>query len=264
MLSKGLRIMLDMAGVICVFCSIYILVFYPATFHAGTLLMLLSGLLFLFFGIAFPLLQKSHPDNIFIKICFWITIVYFAFCAFFFTLLYLYGRPTLPANPNDSTVIVLGSKVANGRPSLTLQYRLDQAVNYLEKYPEANCIVSGGQGESETETEASVMAEYLVEQGISPSRIFEEDESLDTIQNISYSKTIIEGNGLSESVVIATNSFHEMRSQMLAYTVGFENVYSLPAKTPPALLLSYYFREILSMGKIVVLGEFSFLPSPFR
>lgn len=265
MLSKIMQLLLIFPGVICLFFSAYILVLYPSAFNPGTLLMLLSGILFFGFGFFYKTLKNKVSKSGIITFFFSLSFIYLIFCLVFFSLIYLYSKPTLPQNPNDSTVIVLGSRVTDGEPSLTLQYRLDKAAEYLKQYPGSNCIVSGGQGDGETETEASVMAKYLTnEHGIDPSRIYEEGQSLDTFENLSFSRPIILYNDLSESVVISTNSFHEMRSQMLAHTVGFNNVYSLPSKTPPALLLSNYFREILSMGKIVVLGQFSFLPSPFQ
>lgn len=57
------------------------------------------------------------------------------------------GSRTKPSE-NADTVLILGAKV-NGTPavpSLVLQERLDAAVAYLNEYPKAKVIVSGGQG----------------------------------------------------------------------------------------------------------------------
>ncbi|NHW22524.1 YdcF family protein, partial [Escherichia coli] len=77
------------------------------------------------------------------------------------------------------TVLILGAKVKGNPavPSLVLQERLDAAVAYLNEYPKAKVIVSGGQGADESATEASVMEEYLVNEGIARKRIETETKS---------------------------------------------------------------------------------------
>ena len=52
-------------------------------------------------------------------------------------------------------VVVLGAQIHGSRPSRTLRERLDKAAGYLEEHPEAFCVVTGGQGADETQTEAS-------------------------------------------------------------------------------------------------------------
>lgn len=48
---------------------------------------------------------------------------------------------------------------------------MDAAVAYLNEYPKAKVIVSGGQGADESTTEAAVMEEYLVNEGIARNQI---------------------------------------------------------------------------------------------
>lgn len=57
------------------------------------------------------------------------------------------GSRTKPSE-NADTVLILGAKVKGNPavPSLVLQERLDAAVAYLNEYPKAKVIVSGGQG----------------------------------------------------------------------------------------------------------------------
>lgn len=88
-------------------------------------------------------------------------------------------------------IIVLGAQVRESGPSAALKYRLDEAVEYLEDNPKTICIVSGGQGANEPYSEAEGMAQYLKEQGIDASRILLEDKSLNTEQNMEYSKALI-------------------------------------------------------------------------
>ena len=63
-------------------------------------------------------------------------------------------------------MVVLGCLVSpSGAPSRSLQSRIDKAAEYLQEHPEAVCIVSGGQGSVEPESEAAVMARELEKQG---------------------------------------------------------------------------------------------------
>ena len=66
------------------------------------------------------------------------------------------------AELQGETVIVLGCKVNGDRPSLMLQRRLDTAVAYLNENPDARCIVSGGQGDNETRSEAAVIFQRML------------------------------------------------------------------------------------------------------
>ncbi|MEG1427610.1 MAG: YdcF family protein, partial [Oscillospiraceae bacterium] len=82
-----------------------------------------------------------------------------------------------PEIPPGTTAIVLGARVYDDRPSLSLKGRLDVAVDYLKNDPTARCIVSGGQGADESRSEAAVEKEYLLALGIGSDRIFMEDRS---------------------------------------------------------------------------------------
>ena len=80
--------------------------------------------------------------------------------------------------PADAPVIVLGSMVRGDVPSADLQSRIDTASSYLKEHPQVKCIASGGQGKYESVTEASAIKKALVEDGIDPSRILMEEESV--------------------------------------------------------------------------------------
>ena len=165
-------------------------------------------------------------------------------------LLYGAARPV----PENATVIVLGASVIEDRPCRMLADRLDAAVRYLEENPASACIVSGGQGPDEQYTEASVMKAYLIERGIDSSRIWEEDRSTNTSENIRFSKQIIEEQGLSDTVVIATQEFHQYRAQQFAKKAGLEQAGPCTCRTPWYLLLGYWVREFAAVSRMVLLG----------
>ncbi|MDT0092166.1 YdcF family protein [Listeria marthii] len=153
------------------------------------------------------------------------------------------GARAKPSGDAD-TVLVLGARV-NGdpaEPSSVLKERLDTAVAYLNENPTLKVIVSGGQGEDESASEASVMEEYLVNQGIARSRINMEDKSTRTEENLKYSK----GKFNLGKTVIVTSDYHMYRALMLAKRQGVD-VSGLPAKSQSAGKYKKMMRETLSI-----------------
>ncbi len=128
-------------------------------------------------------------------------------------------------DPDENrTVIVLGARVYENRLSTALKYRLDAAYEYLIDHPLSACIVTGGQGVNEPCTEASLMYAYLAELGIDEGRIYVEDESTDTVENIQYSIKIIRENNLNDNVAIVTSDYHVYRSLTYAARDGLDAV----------------------------------------
>ena len=101
-------------------------------------------------------------------------------------------------------------------PSILLQDRLDKALDYLEEHPDVQVVVSGGQGPDEPTTEAQAMYDYLVEYGVEPERIWQEDQSHNTWQNVRYTLALLEEKGADTSagVVLVSSGFHLPRARM--------------------------------------------------
>ena len=74
--------------------------------------------------------------------------------------------------PKETTVIVLGCQVKETGPSRMLKERLETAYEYLTKNPDAKCILSGGQGTDEIESEAVAMYKWLADKGIDKKRLY--------------------------------------------------------------------------------------------
>lgn len=151
------------------------------------------------------------------------------------------------------TVIVLGCKVRGEVPSKFLYDRCMAAVDYLNDNPDAVVIASGGQGAGEDISEAQCIENILLENGIEQSRIYKEDKSTNTSENIRLSKEIIKNNSLSEEVVIVTNEFHEYRAKL--YCDREELLFhSKCSHTPRYSFLAFSTRELLGVVKYKVFG----------
>ncbi len=154
----------------------------------------------------------------------------------------------------NTTVIVLGCKVRGEEPSLMLRQRIMAAYRYLDQNPSAMCIVSGGQGADELISEAESMKRVLVEQGISEDRIILEDRSTGTDENIRFSLEKMNEYGISGSVTIVTNEFHQLRAKLIADKYGLES-YSVSARTSLWLLPTYWLREWFGVCYQIVFGQ---------
>ena len=146
-------------------------------------------------------------------------------------------------------VIVLGAGVNGTEPSLTLRERIDAAYNYLTAHPDAVCIVSGGQGNGESITEAACMYRELTEMGIAPERIWQEDKATNTRENLAYSLDLIDRNTGTRPtrIGLVSSEYHLYRAGLFAREQGLDAC-GIPAKTSWfSLRLNYYLREIVAV-----------------
>lgn len=151
--------------------------------------------------------------------------------------------------PSGCNVVVLGAQVYSAeRMGVSLKNRVDRAYEYLQENPDSKCIVTGGQGDNEPCAESLTARNALVRMGIDPERIFAEDKSRNTRENLEYAMEEAKENGLSTQVVVVSQSFHLYRAVRLAQSAGF-TASGLAAKTDPIIYPSYYGRELLSLTK---------------
>lgn len=136
---------------------------------------------------------------------------------------------------NADTIIILGAHIEGYplRPSLMLQYRLDKAVDYWRENPEVTIVTTGGKTVGYSQSEAQVMQQYLIQQGIPQAQILLEEESTRTAHQFINAQSILKNAGKKvEEVVIITNDFHLPRSMMLAKRSGLTNISGLAGRTP--------------------------------
>ena len=154
---------------------------------------------------------------------------------------------------NADYIIVPGARVIGTYPSESLRLRLDAAAAYAREYPYAKIIVSGAQGADEAVSEAQAMYRYLVDHGISASRIIRETESRTTAENIRNSLSyVLDG----ERVVIVSNDYHVARAAAMARHMrpGI-GVSCCAAKNPAPLIVHSMLREALAVMKARLMGQ---------
>ncbi len=151
-----------------------------------------------------------------------------------------------------ATVVVMGCMVRDGSPSLMLTERLNVAYDVLSENPDYTCVVSGGLTAGEPMSEGEVMKNYLVEHGIDSDRIYIEDKSTSTQENIKFSTDIISAENLPDNIIIATDGFHQFRSIYYSKLYGYE-ASSVSSISATGLVPGYYIREMLAMLEIAFL-----------
>lgn len=153
----------------------------------------------------------------------------------------------------ETTLVVLGCKVKDGKPSRMLRRRLDTAYDFLIENEEVKVIVSGGKGNDEEISEAQCMKDYLAARGISPDRIYMEDKSVSTYENLKFSSEIIKNKQLEEKITIVTDGYHQLRAEMIAEKTGLQ-AWNVSAPTSLWLIPTYVVREWLAIAVQAVKG----------
>ena len=182
-----------------------------------------------------------------VVLIFFIALALLGFVAFSATLGAILQAENEEAN-GQTTLIVLGCQVQGAQPSRMLMGRIDAACDYLVQYPEAKAILSGGQGEDEDISEARCMFEELTKKGIDEKRLFIEEGSKNTDENIKNSLEIIEKNSLSKAVAIATSDYHQKRAAMICRRYGL-TPHAVNAPTEAYLVPVFYTREVFGVMK---------------
>ena len=204
---------------------------YRDVFHYQ--LILCGVLLLLALDIRFNLFTRWKPAAL--KGIGWVlrtgTVLMSAVILFFFGKV-IAGSLVNTAGPADSA-IVLGLALENGKPAPDLLARLDTARAYLEKYPEAKLILTGGNADEPGRTEADVMHDLLAEKGVPEDRMILEDRAVSTKQNFRNIAGMV---SKDEPVVMISSNYHMDRAVRIASREGFTQIMRLPA---PSGLFAY-------------------------
>ncbi|MCL2774364.1 MAG: YdcF family protein [Oscillospiraceae bacterium] len=199
------------------------------------------------------ILRKAYKPLIYL---FYIGMILFvtAFAVYCFVTL-SYTADDIPENPD--LVIVLGCHVYGDKPGKLLETRLSAALDTLNKYPGAVCITTGGQGPSETAPEARTMKKYLSDNGIGANRIYEDDRSSTSFENLSFAEKIaIENNLKYQNIIVVTSEYHIFRAMMIAHRVYPDaNIYAVKANSPFAFFTSGMMREFFAFVKSFIIDR---------
>lgn len=186
----------------------------------------------------------------------------------------IFGRIPSTAESNLDYVIVLGAHVRANGPSKTLKLRLDKAAEYAAQNPDTILVLSGAQGGDEPVAEAEAMESYLLDLGVRAEQMILEDRSRSTLENIAYSRVLIEENHRQRQeeraksepspgkldnheprIGVITNNFHLFRARMIARKQGIANIRGIAAEADPVLFVHFCLRDGLAILKDRLMGN---------
>ena len=104
-----------------------------------------------------------------------------------------------------------------GRADAALSFRNEQ-IKKTGKHP--IMIPSGGRGSDEPFAEAEAIRRYLIGQGVPEDEIIAEDRSATTLENMKFSKEIIDRQNPDAKIAFATTNYHVFRSGLWARLAG--------------------------------------------
>ena len=279
-----------------VLCLVYygVIVLYAGFGTSFAVLWLLIGGFFGATAAGIHFYQK-YPERVPI----WLPVSFVTLCAsglmiVLVTQILIFGRIPAAAEPSLDYVIVLGAKVKpDGSLSKTLKLRLDKALEYMKENPETMLVLSGAKGDAEPCSEADAMETYLLGQGAEPDHLLKEEQSFSTVENLAYSRVMIEKRenlleqerkaeadrllrapgeieGVPETgaptnntpvlarqprVGIITSNFHLCRAAMIAKKQDYGTVYGIASEADKVLLVHFSLRDGIALLKDRLMGN---------
>ncbi|MDR3072258.1 MAG: YdcF family protein [Clostridiales Family XIII bacterium] len=163
-------------------------------------------------------------------------------------LLYSIVYARLPKPKDCDFILVLGAGLVDGTTvTPLLAKRLDRAIRLYETNGKnADFIVSGGKGADEKVSEAYAMRQYLLEQNIPEEKIIMEECSKNTLENLRFSKHIMEERNANYQALIVTSNYHVLRTVILAKNIAM-NAQGIGCKTAFYYLPAAFIREYIAV-----------------
>lgn len=213
----------------------------------------LANLLSLFYGLALALalvLTFFFPHFIVLRKMLSLTNGFLIYGSYLYVTYIIYGfvYNTFPVIKHPDYIIILGSGLIGDKVPPLLAQRLEKGKMMYEKFNNSpKIVVSGGQGTDETSTEADAMAHYLMESGISEEDIIVERQSTTTLENLRFSKAILdETRDKNYRCLVVTNSFHSLRAGIYMRKIGLKGR-SIGSRTALYFLPSAWIRETIGL-----------------
>ena len=248
--SKIISLILTVVGIALTIYGAIICV--TMNLNLGVVLVAALGVFVLAVGVFYEKIKRITEKGFFrilkivfvILLCFEIALVSF---------LAVYGVSD-NVDYTEDAVVVLGAGIRGDKVTRLLQLRLDRAVEFHRKNPDALIVVSGGQGFQEIVTEAYAMEKYLLSQGVAADKIIKEEKAVSTYENMKFSKEILDGKLKKDyRVVVVTNNFHIFRGTSIAKQAGFSQVSHMHAPIQWYNLMPCFLRESLAVLKMLIL-----------
>jgi len=136
---------------------------------------------------------------------------------------------TLPDNaPSNPECFVIPSYALRDRstPDKPTKAQIQLAYEWWKRFPQSKLIMSTGDNQGLGIANSKVMAAFAMSLGIPQANIIEEDQSLNTYENLLYSMKIIERGGMKQPTLV-TIDLYTRRAVATARKLGWTDFYWL-------------------------------------
>lgn len=143
--------------------------------------------------------------------------------------------------------LVFGAAVhRNSLPGPGIERRVATAAKLYREGILQHIILSGGKGSQDVESEAAVMRDVAIADGIDSKDIVIEDQSRSTWENLVNSRPLT---GSCTTVIGISDRYHLARIEYLAYLQGFRGLQTVPADTdvPLTFEIQSFSREVAAL-----------------
>lgn len=155
---------------------------------------------------------------------------------------------------NKDYIIILGAGLVDGhKVGRLLGGRINRAIAFYNQQihrsnKHAKLVFSGGQGGDELLAESIAMRDCALEHGARGADTLIEDQSVNTFENMKFSKALIDRNAGSTNprIVFVTSNYHTLRAGILSRQVGM-HAFGIGSKTPFYYLPNAVIREYLAL-----------------
>ena len=148
---------------------------------------------------------------------------------YLFTAISIYSYSKTNHTQKADVAIVLGTAVWGDEPSPVFRERIRHGIWLHQNNQVDYLIFTGGKGEGQKYSEAEVAKKYAMENGIPEDRIFFENQSRITDENLLFSKPILEKENFKK-VLLVSDPLHMKRAMKIAEKHQIE-AFSSPTST---------------------------------
>lgn len=121
-----------------------------------------------------------------------------------------------------NAIVTLGYALnPDGTMNDILIQRLEKTLEIANQLPDTLIVVTGGVPQN-GKTEGKLMADWLVQKGIKPERIYQDNYARSTVENALYSRYALAKHGIKNAVIISSGS-HVRRADALFTIASWES-----------------------------------------
>ena len=160
----------------------------------------------------------------------------------------------LPDNPPpapDCFIIPSYALKDKSTPTLPTIAEIELAYQWWQRFPQAHLIMCTGDNQNLGVSNASVMAAYARKLGIPADKIIEEDQSLNTYENLINAQAILRERGFQQPTLV-TLDLYTRRAAATARKIGYKNLHWLSAYSRGEPAYGYKFFQTHSRFSLYV------------